>query len=272
MSKFCIYCGMQLSENDKFCSGCGKPVQTNEKKNSASAVLPIVLAIILIVQLTTIILFGKPGILIGDKTTINKTAMSETAMDNRAEADKDAFDFAGSSMGNTVGATNERVSENVKADATFDELFGIWTGEIELTKMDGFAEMAKMQGGPDVSQEIEEMLSTPTAVELEIEDTGEWSFDMNVGMGMDMDSDMFKVREGDPTQIEGNPLISGLNSGCFEVNVGMEQEGQGSMKLHFTGALCEENGAQYIEGVFEVTATMNGMDICQAGNYRVNKE
>ncbi len=281
MAKFCTYCGKQLNETSKFCSGCGQrvgqsmhneptpvpyaqvtPIQINNESNA----LPVILAIVLIVQLTAIILFGKPGILINEKISTNKE------FNNGSSIDGDISEFTGGSMGNTIGNTNDNLPENVKTDATYDELFGMWTGEIELTKMDGFAEMAKMQGGPDVSGEIEKMLSTPSAIELEIEDTGEWSFNMDVGMGMDMDSSMFKIREDEPTQIEGNPLISGLNSGCFEVIAGMNQEGQGSMKLNFTGALCEEDGTQYIEGIFDVTATMNGLEIHQQGNYKVYKE
>ncbi|NLA87825.1 MAG: hypothetical protein GX847_11220, partial [Clostridiales bacterium] len=154
---------------------------------------------------------------------------------------------------------------NVKKDATLREIAGIWTGEMQFTRMEGFENMPAEQLPANIEEIIAEILSKPAGMELEIEEDGNWYLDVDIEMGMMIGSNDFD-------DYEGGSILLTLKDGTFNISYkeNINEDGiQGSASLEFNGSVFESSGGLTIEGRMLLSANQGDAQIFEEGNYKL---
>lgn len=177
-----------------------------------------------------------------------------------------------SSGGDVIQGNNEKppVADNIVKDALLADIAGIWEGEIEFTRIEGFEKLPAEDLPPDFKEIINEVLANPAPLEFEIEADGNWDFYADVVMGMWFSSDDY-----DYDKYESSPLlITGLKNGAFDVSYEEkidEDDIQGNASMRLTGTVYENSKGLYIEGTISVSMKADGATIIEEGNYSVTR-
>ena len=162
------------------------------------------------------------------------------------------------------------VADNIVKDALLADIAGIWEGEIEFTRIEGFEKLPAEDLPPDFKEIINEVLANPAPLEFEIEADGNWDFYADVVMGMWFSSDDY-----DYDKYESSPLlITGLKNGAFDVSYEEkidEDDIQGNASMRLTGTVYENSKGLYIEGTISVSMKADGATIIEEGNYSVTR-
>jgi hypothetical protein len=104
-------------------------------------------------------------------------------------------------------------------------------------------------------------------MELEIEEDGNWSFNVDIETGM-----MFSSDDYDYDQYEESPMLLTLKNGAFNVSYKEEineDDMQGSASLEFSGKVYEDSDGLYIEGSMLLSGKQGDVKIVEEGSYKV---
>ncbi|NLT13152.1 MAG: zinc-ribbon domain-containing protein [Clostridiales bacterium] len=161
-------------------------------------------------------------------------------------------------------------TDNIKNDAVPADIVGVWEGEIQFTRMEGFENLPGEELPPNLDDMINEILANPAPLEFEIEEDGNWDFYADVVMGM-----WFSSYDYDSDTYETNPLlITELKNGAFDISYEEyidEGDVSGSAGMQLTGVVFENSEGLYIEGTICVTLQSDGAIVVEEGNYHVSR-
>ena len=312
---FCEQCGAQMPDNAKFCPVCGTKVdgddlsgaqntiqggyagpqqqdfgqqQGNQQEQSypqqitnpqvGTGQVPVKKkgspAIVIILAVVVLIIGGAVAGIFLLKNKL-KDKMDELGVSGIID---DTEDMINGMTGNTDSRIRIPDGAAPVMDANLLNLVGEYEGEFQCTALEG---MDKIPGAPadQVKEKVNEALTTPAKCTLEIEDDGDWDFEINLLGTMYIGSHDFRIDEPQNAAEASAHLIQLVNGGIYNIEVEQTDEidteelgsGTATGKFIHTGAYCEQDGKNLIAGFLSESMNLNGVDIKLEGTFTVYK-
>ena len=163
-----------------------------------------------------------------------------------------------------------KLSDNIKTNAQLSDIAGYWEGTILITRMDGFENIPEEELPPDFDMKaaIAEIMASPSPMEIEFEEDGNWELYIDIMEGMLLGS-----RDFDGEEYEYSPLIiKKLDNGSFNLEYTEKADEYGNSdeaRILLSGSVIEEDGEFSIKGRFLISLTEDGITITEEGEYTV---